>query len=172
MASQSQEKSSSQQTHSQSSGGQSKGQSRGKQSSFSGFFFPNLEAPSFLEEATNKSVENIQNSCNYCQEIAQEASDIFQKSCDQTQKNFAQCQIQAINFARDNAESISSHTQEVMNAQSPAQLAELQISFIRNQLDQFTRQARSFQSMAEEMVENSPAKKIFQMSIDRLNNVA
>lgn len=157
--------------------GSEQAQQEKSQKTCAGKAFPNLfgaglEIPSFFQGAAEKQMETLQNSWNQFQEAAQEAVQILQESCEETQRNVVQCQLQAVNFARENAEAVSCHIQNLMGSQSPAQAAELQISFARNQLDCFTKQIQAFQSIAEKMIENSPAKKLLQAGAERLNRAA
>ena len=137
------------------------------------FEVPNLadaEIPAALREFAEKAVAQAKASFEKMKVVAEEATDALEDTYEVTRAGVIEYGTKTIDAAKANSDATLGHAKDLLGVKTVAEAIELQTSFVRQQYETLSAQAKELQEMATKLAgeASKPAKEIFEKSLEAL----
>lgn len=162
-------------------------------SPFAGFEFPKFEMPSFempkfempkfempgladaevpaaLREFAEKAVAQAKANYEKMKVVAEEATDAIEDTYETARAGVIEYGSKTIDAAKAQSDATLGHAKDMLGVKTFAEAIELQSSFLRQQYEALSAQAKELQEMATKLAGDAakPAKEAFEKSLDLL----
>ncbi|KZK79150.1 Phasin protein [Pseudovibrio sp. W64] len=131
------------------------------------FAMNKMEVPAFIQEMTEKSVDQAREGYAKVKSASEEASAMLEETMEVTRDSFMEINLKAVDAAKDNSEAAFSHIRDMFGVKSLSEAIELQSSYSRKQYDAMSQQVREMQETATKLATtmSQPAKEAFDKSM-------
>ncbi len=147
------------------------------------FEMPNFEVPNFempklgeaeipavLRDFAEKAVAQAKSNFEKIKAVAEEATDALEDSYETARAGVIQYGTKTIDAAKVHSDATLGHAKDLLGVKTFAEAIELQTSFVRQQYETLSAQAKELQEMASKIAGETakPVKDAFEKSIDAL----
>ncbi|MBE7186536.1 MAG: phasin [Methylobacterium mesophilicum] len=117
---------------------------------------------------TQRSMEQSREAYSRMKSAAEEATRTLESTMENVHQGSLQLSKRAIDAMRRNADLGFSHLEKLMSAKSFAEVVELQTSYVRQQIETSTDQAKEMQSLTQTIAQDmlKPGREAFQRAAD------
>ncbi len=121
------------------------------------------EVPAIMQEMAEKSVAQAKDTYEKIRVAAEEATDLMEDSYESARQTTIGFNLKAIDTVKTNSDATFEFMKELLGAKSLAEAIELQSSFVREQFDVFSAQAKDMQDLATKALAEAgePMKDMF-----------
>ncbi|KAB0680444.1 phasin [Aureimonas leprariae] len=126
-----------------------------------------------FREMTQRSMEQSREAYSRMKSAAEEATRTLESTMENVHQSSLQLSKRAIDAMRHNADLGFSHLEKLMSAKSFAEVVELQTSYVRQQIETSTDQAKEMQSLTQSIAQDmlKPGREAFQRASDAARNM-
>lgn len=119
---------------------------------------------------TQKSMEQSKEAYSRMKSAADEATRSLESTMENAHQSSLSLSKKAIDAMRSNAEMGFAHLEKMMSAKSFAEVIEMQTSYVRQQIETATDQAKEMQSLSRSIAEDmlKPGREAFQKAADAI----
>lgn len=130
----------------------------------------NFELPEMVRDMAEKSVTNAREAYENVKTAAEEATDMMEDTYETSRKGAVELNLKLIDQAQANTDRAFAFAKEMVSAKSFSDAVELQTRFAREQFESFAAQAKDFQAMSTQIVNESaaPMKEAWQRTADKI----
>lgn len=128
------------------------------------------EIPAALREFAEKAVAQAKANFEKMKVVAEEATDALEDTYEVARAGVIEYGTKTIDAAKANSDATLGHAKDMLGVKTVAEAIELQTSFVRQQYETLSAQAKELQEMATKLAgeASKPAKEIFEKSLDAL----
>ncbi|NLH80408.1 MAG: phasin [Phyllobacteriaceae bacterium] len=128
------------------------------------------EIPAVLRGLAEKAVTQAKSNYEKMKAVAEEATDAIEDSYETARAGVIQYGNKTIDAAKANSDATLGHAKDLLGVKTFAEAIELQTSFVRQQYETLSAQAKELQEMATKLAGEAakPVKDVFEKSIDVL----
>lgn len=132
--------------------------------------FGEAEIPTALREFAEKAVAQAKANFDKMKVVAEEATDAIEDTYESTRAGVIEYGTKTIDAAKANSDATLGHAKVMLGVKTFAEAIELQTSFVRQQYEALSAQAKELQEMATKLAgeASKPAKEMFGKSLDVL----
>jgi len=113
---------------------------------------PQMEVPAAFREIAEKSVSNAKEAYSKMKTAAEEATDALEDSYETTREGFLSLGYKSIDATKARTDAAFALARDLLGAKTFAEAIELQTSFLRQEFEAMTAQARDFQEFTQKFV--------------------
>jgi len=133
------------------------------------FEMPTIEIPAAFREIAEKGVAQARENYEKMKSVAEEATDVLEDTYTTAARGASSYGLKVIEHARANSDAAFDLMTRLMTAKSYAEVIELSSSFVRQQFDAFTAQARDLADTAQKVAADTaePIKQGFTSALKK-----
>lgn len=132
--------------------------------------FGEVEVPAALREFAEKAVAQARAGYDKIKAATEEATDALEDAYEATRTGVVEMNVKALDAAKDNSNAALDHAKDLLGVKTFAEAIELQTSFVRQQYEALSAQAKEIQELATKIAGEAgkPAKDILGKTVDLL----
>lgn len=134
------------------------------------FAMNKMEVPAFIQEMTEKSVDQAREGYAKVKSASEEATAMLEETMEVTRDSIMEINLKAVDAAKDNSEAAFSHIRDMFGVKSLSEAIELQSAYNRKQYDTISQQVKDIQETATKLATSmsQPAKEAFDKSMKEM----
>lgn len=134
------------------------------------FAMTKMEIPTFIQEMTEKSVDQARDGYAKMKNASEEASVMMEEAMEVTRDGLMEMNLKAVDAAKGASEAAFSHLRDLMSVKNLSEAIELQSAYNRQQYDTMSSQLKDMQEAAVKLATtmSQPAKDAFEKSVKEM----
>ncbi len=134
------------------------------------FAMNKMEVPAFIQEMTEKSVDQAREGYAKVKTASEEATAMLEETIEVTRDSIMEINLKAVDAAKENSEAAFTHIRDLFSVKSLSEAIELQSAYTRQQYDTVSQQVKDMQETATKLATtvSEPAKEAFDKSMKEI----